>query len=190
MLFAAGCGGDDKPSGTETGKGATAGVPGDEAGGVTVEAGKIRDPKEVEQEKKNFSEEPPPVQILTGSTTGFHVDKATAIVAKTTAEFRAMMKKHFSHGVKKQTIAPIDFKSRQANGLFLPKSPKGSQLAITDVHQEGDTVVISAVRLLNGKGCSTAPGRPRLFHIVETRKMADATKTQIKLSTQTTTPCE
>lgn len=101
-----------------------------------------------------------------------------------------MMKKHFSNGVKKQVVAPIDCKTRQTVGLFLPKSPKGSQLAITDVHQEGDTIVVSAVKLLLGKGCPTSSTKPRLFHIVETRKMTGVPKVKIKVETQKTTPCD
>jgi hypothetical protein len=188
VFAAAGCG-SDKPAGSETGKGATAGTPGEEAGGVTVEAGKVRSQKEIDQEKKHFSQEPPPVQILTGSTTGYKVNKPTAIIAQSGTEFKAMKAKHFSNGVPKETIAPIDFKTRQAVGLFLPKSPKGSELAISDVHQEGDTIVITAVELLPGKGCTTGSLRPRLFHIVETRKMTNAPNVKIKVTKQKTTPC-
>lgn len=189
LFVAGGCGGNNQPSGAKTGPGAKAGVPGNEAGGVTVEAGKVRSPQEIAQEKKHFSQEPPPVQILTGNTTGYLVNKPTVAIAQTTPEFRAMMKRHFSNGVKKQQVAPIDFKTRQAVGLFLPKSPKGSELAITDVHQEGDTVVVSAAKLLAGKNCKFPPGKPRLFHVVETRKMDGAPKVKIKIKTQKTTPC-
>jgi hypothetical protein len=189
-LVVSGCGSSNKSTAsTATGPGATGGAKGDAAGGYAVEAGKIRDPKDVAAEKKHFSAEPPPVQILTGNDTGYYVNKPTVIIAQSNSQWKAMKKKQFAHGIKKQEIAPIDFKTRQAVGLFLPTSPKGSELAITDVHQEGTTVVVTAVKLLNGKGCKAPPGKPRLFHIVETRKMTGAPNVKIKINTQKTTPC-
>src|SRR3954447_17117346 len=116
------------------------------------------------EEKKNFSEEPPPIQILVGNTTGYYVDKPTIVIAKSKSELRVIQKKHFTHGVKKQELAPIEFPTRQIDALFLPQGKKGSLVTITDVHQEGDTIVVTAIRLLPGDGCSVSGPKPRPFH--------------------------
>lgn len=182
-----GCGGDDKPSNSETNPGAPPGATGEEAGGFAVEAGKQRDPKDVQEEKENFSPEPPPVQIQTGDTTGYRVNKPTAIFARTQKEFNAMKKEHFSNGVKRQAMAPIDFKTRQITGLFLPSQAKGTLLSITDIHEEDGKVVVKAVLLLRGKGCKTAPYKPRPFHMVETRQLKGEPK--VILEKMKSSPC-
>lgn len=180
MLAAfAGCG-DDKDSGAETGKGAPPGVTGDEAGGFTVEAGKQRDPKDIAEEKKNFSDEPPPIQILSGDDTGYRVKKPTVVIARTAKEFAAMRKKHFTHGVKRENTAPIDFKDRQIVALFMPEVRKGTLIVIIDVHEAGGGVVVKATRLLPGKGCKTAKFKPHPFHMVETREMKGNPKLQLE----------
>ncbi|MBI5309433.1 MAG: protease complex subunit PrcB family protein [Actinobacteria bacterium] len=165
----AGCGDDD--SGTETGKGAPPGVTGDEAGGFTVEAGKQRDPKDIAEEKENFSSEPPPIQILSGDQTGYRVDEPTAIIARSNKEAAAMRKQHFSHGVKKESIVPIDYTDRQLVGVFMPESKRGVLISITDIYEDDGKVIVKTTRLLPGDGCKTAKTKPRPFHMVETRKM-------------------
>lgn len=174
-----GCG-DDSPEGNETGKGAPPNVKGEEAGGYTVEAGKQRDPKDVSQEAENFSDESPPVQILSGDDSGFRVEKPTVVVAKSDTDLKSLRARHFSKGVPREDFAPVDFESRQIVGLFLPVEPRGTIVIVADVFEEGGKTVIKAKRLLAGKGCKTSKTKPRPFHIVETRKM----KGQPRLSLQ------
>lgn len=185
LVTGVGCG-DDNPA-TQTGKGAPPGVTGEEAGGFTVEAGKQRDPKDIEQEKKHFSPEPPPIQILSGDNTGYRVDKPTVIIAKTAAEWKKMRATHFSRGVKRESLAPTDFKERQIVGLFMPKVKKGILVIITDVFEENGKINVKATRLLPGKGCRTAGFDPRPFHMVETRKMRG--QPALKLVDQEASPC-
>jgi hypothetical protein len=139
-------------------------------------------------EEQTFSKEPPPVQILVGNTTGYHVNKPTVIVAKTAKEFSAMKKMHFSHGVKKEPTAPVDLKTRQVVGLFMPKNRPGTEAVVTDVHEEGDTIVVSGIKLLPGENCKYSGPKTRPFHFVETRKMK-ATKIRVKVETQKSSPC-
>jgi predicted small secreted protein len=179
----AGCG-DDKNSGS--------GRDGQDAGQISeaeIRDGKLRDPKDIENEKKNFSAEPPPVQISTGDKSGINVSKPKLYLVNSTSEMRSLKKDIFSNGVKRQTIAPSDFKTRQVVGLVMPKQPKGTLVIISDVHQVGNSIVVGTVRLLRGKGCSTAPYRPNPYHLVETRKMtANSLKLEIKDSASS--PCK
>lgn len=181
----AGCGDDD--SGTETGKGAPPGVTGDEAGGFTVEAGKQRDPKDIAEEKENFSSEPPPIQILSGDQTGYRVDEPTAVVARSNKEFAAMRKEHFSNGVKKEDIVPIDFTERQLVGVFMPESKRGVLISITDIYEDNGKVIVKTTRLLPGKGCNTSKTKPHPFHMVETRKMKG--EPEVRLEDIDASPC-
>ncbi len=185
LFVVVGCGDDN--SDTETGKGAAPGATGEEAGGFAVEAGKQRDPKDVAEEKKNFSSEPPPIQILTGEDTGYRVNGPTVVVAQSKSEFKKMVKTHFSHGVKRQDIVPIDYSTRQLVGLFLPQSKPGVLIVITDISEVDARIVVKATRLLPGKGCKTGGKRLHPFHIVETRKMKGTPKPVIV--DQRASPC-
>ncbi len=187
-----GCGGDkNDTANAKTGEGATAGATGDQAGGFAVEAGKKRNQQDVENEKKHFSSEPPPVQVLAGDNTGIIVSKPTAFLVKSQKEYNALMKRHFSHGVQKQPVAPTDWKTRQHIGLFLPKSEKGAIVSVTDVYENTDTgtVVVKATLLTPGDKCGIPKTTPRPFNIVETRKMA-ATKTKVIIEKQPQSPCK
>ncbi|MGB0872547.1 MAG: hypothetical protein ACPGWS_00740 [Solirubrobacterales bacterium] len=185
-VFVSGCGGDNGDENAKTGEGATAGATGNEAGGFAVEAGKQRDPKDVERESE-FTSEPPPVQVLNGNETGYHVNKPTVVIARSNKELKAMEKKHFDNGVERQEIAPVDFKTRQVVGLFLPESQRGALVAVSDVSQNGEEIKIKATLLLPGKGCESRGPRPRPFHWVETRTLkGDPT---IEIEKQTSSPC-
>lgn len=169
-LLLSGCGSDDD-NGSKSGAGAPPGATGTEAGGAAVEAGKQRDPEDVEQEKENFSEEPPPVQLQTGDKSGFKVDEPTAVVAQSNKELRSLTKRLYSNGVPKEDVPPVDFKTRQAVAVMMPSQPKGTLMQITDIHEEGGKIQISIVRLLPGKDCPVGDYRPNPYSLVETRKM-------------------
>jgi hypothetical protein len=193
MLFAAtGCG-SDKPI-TENGSADTSSPDNVGATGqAAIEEAKKDDGKVSAEEAKkieenSISQEPPPIQVLTGNTTGYYVNKPTVVVARTAKEWSALKKKHFSHGVKREPIAPVEWGERQVVGLFMPKGKKGDLLNITDVHQEGDTVVVTAVVVKPGEGCKFSGPRPRPFHMVDVRKM-EATQTKIILKKQESSPC-
>lgn len=181
----AGCGnGDDGP---QTGPGAPDGATGNAAGGAAVEAGKQRNPKDLANEKKHFSSEPPPIQITSGDDTGYRVDEPTAVVARSKKENIAMIKKHFSRGVKKQSLVETDYRTSQTVGLFMPQRPGGTLITITDVHEEDGKIVVNVTELQVGEGCKTGGKKPRPFQIVETRKMkGDAV---VSLKKQTDSPC-
>lgn len=164
-----GCGDDDDAS--KTGAGAPAGATGTEAGGAAVEAGKQRDPKEVAQEKKEFSEEPPPVQLQTGDRSGYIVSKPKVVIIRSNKELKAVTKRLYSRGVNSETVAPIDFRTRQAVLVQFPKQPKGTLMQIQDIHELNGKIPVRAARLLNGKGCKTADYRPNPYNLVETRIM-------------------
>lgn len=151
---------------------------------------KPADPNDANKDTNAISSEPPPVEILTGDDTGIQVEAPTVIIARTSAESKALLKRHFSHGVKvDRNMAGTNFKDRQIVGVFLPRSARGTLAIITDVHQEGDHAVVTAVRLTKGKGCKAAGPRPRPFHIVETRKMDFSAKPVVKIDVQEGTPC-
>lgn len=184
-LIIAGCGGDDN---AQTGEGAPPGATGGEAGGFAVEAGKQRDSKDLNEEEKAFSEEPAPIQILSGNETGYRVNKPTVVLVQSKKELSELSKTHFSRGVDKQTIAPIDYKTRQLVALVMPESPKGSLVAVTDVHEEDGKIVVEAVRLLPGKGCATGKTKPRPISFVETRQMKGDVK--LEITDTRASPCD
>lgn len=147
-----------------------------------------QDPQHQAEEEANFSEEPPPVQILAGFTSGYYVDQPTVEIVRTEAEMKALKKKHFDHGVRKETVAPTTWGERQVVGAFLPQDKPGALLTVTDVFEQGDKIVVKAVKLLPGKGCGYAEEKPRPFHMVETRNMKGEPDLQIK--TQRASACK
>lgn len=176
-MFVAGCG-DDNSDGSETNPGAPAGATGSEAGGAAIEAGKVRDPKDVENEQKTYSEEPPPVNLQQGERSGYDVSKPTVVIARSNSDLKAMKKKIKASGVSTE-IAPVDFKTRQAVLVQFPKLPGGTLTQITDIHEEDGKIVVSTVKLNPGEGCPKGKaGNP--FSIVETRAMKGTTKLEIK----------
>lgn len=188
-IVVAGCGSDNKTgsAGSQSGPGATNGATGTAAGGAAVEAGKQRDPQDVETEKKNFSKEPPPVQIDSGNASGIHVKKPTVYIVQSNKELKALRKKQFSKGVPSETWASTDFGTRQFVYVVLPESQKGSLLAITDIYQDGGTITVKAVHLLSGKGCKASGSKPRPWQVVETRKMTGTPAA--KITDQASSPC-
>lgn len=187
-----GCGSDDDAT-TQTAEIGSTGAGGEENTDVTASKGatqEAQDPEDSNKDTNRVSKEPPPVQILTGNYTGVIVDKPTVMIIQSSKARKAMLDEIFSKGVKRQpSVAGSVFKDRQQVGLFLPKSPKGSVVVITDVHQEGDRVVVTAVELTNGKGCKNAGAKPRPFHVVETRKMISTEKPIVKITKQKSSPC-
>ena len=174
----AGCGDDN--DGSETGAGAPAGATGSEAGGAAVEAGKQRDPKAVEQERKEFSQEPPPVQLQTGDRSGYSVKKPTVVIAQSNKELNSLTKKIYSDGVDKQDVPPVDFRTRQAVLVQMQDLPRGSLMQIQDVHTENGTMVVRVAQLKPGKGCKRPNYKPNPFNLVETRKMEGAAKVEVE----------
>ncbi|MBJ7355205.1 MAG: hypothetical protein JHC98_10315 [Thermoleophilaceae bacterium] len=178
-----GCGGDD--DGSETNPGAPAGATGDAAGGAAVEAGKQRTEKEIQDEKKNFSTEPPPVSLQQGERSGYNVSKPTIVIARSQSELNSLKKKLKAKGVSTE-IAPVDFKTRQAVAVVFPKLPPGTLTQISDIHEEDGKIVVTAVRVEPGKGCPTGKST-NPFSIVETRTMK-GTPT-LKIQKVNNSPC-
>lgn len=179
-LLVTGCGDSDKDDtaqSQQTGEGATAGAKGDQAGGFAVEAGKIRNSDDVKQEQEEFSGEPSPVQVLSGDKSGVRSEKPKIFVVRTQKEYNAMMKQHFSHGVKKQPVAPTDWATRQHIGVFFPEEKKGTIVQVVDVSEskDGEKMLVRVAVLTPGKGCGVPSYTPRPFSIVETRKMSAET---------------
>lgn len=186
-----GCGSDDdKAKSAEIGSTGAGGETHTEVSSSTGSVPKAEDPDDSNKDTNKISKEPPPVQILTGNYTGVIVKKPTVMVVQSEKARRAMINEIFSHGVKRQpNVAGSSFKDRQQVGLFLPKSPKGTVVVITDVHQDGDHVVVTAVELTNGDGCKNAGEKPRPFHVVETRKMTSSGEPVLRITKQQASPC-
>lgn len=161
------CGGEQDMS--ETNPGAPAGAQGSEAGGAAVEAGKQRPSDELEDEKKTYGEEPPPVQLQTGNVSGYKVKKPTVVIVNSKSELNDLRKKLRGPGVH-TTVVPVDFKTRQIVAVVLPPSKAGDLLQVVQVNEKNGKIAVQAVRLTPGDGCKdTKPTNP--FALVETRKM-------------------
>lgn len=120
-----------------------------------------------------FVDEPPPIQIATGSQSGYHVDEPTVVVAQNQGQMNAIARRHFSNGVEKEDIVPVSFnQDRQLVALFMPVSAKGALVSIQGVSYNGDAVKVSATMVLPGKGCKVSGSRTRPFSWVETRKLS------------------
>lgn len=120
--------------------------------------------------EENFSGEPVPFQVLTGRTSGNHVKQPTAVIARNDADLTGLKKDQFSNGVKRDSIAPVEFPEQQIVAVFLPKSPAGTTVTITDVYPKARQVHIKAVELLPGRNCISG-GSVYPFHWVGTRTM-------------------
>lgn len=183
----AGCGDDDNATDSASSPGATAGATGDAAGGAAAEAGKIRDPQDVANEKKAFSDEPPPIQISSGNESELNLKSPTAYIVQSNKELKKLRDDAFSNSKESQSWADTDFKTRQFVGVFMPKSEKGALIAITDIYQDGNDIVIKVTKLLSGEGCKTGGSRPTPWQVVETRKMTGAPA--LKVTDQESSPC-
>lgn len=156
-VFFAGCGGDSEDSAGVTPVAGSNDVP-DAVGGST---------------DGTITNEPPPVQVLSGLETGKRVSKPTVIVVRSRSQYQSLLKQHFSNGVKKADLPGTDFKSRQVVALFVPKQKAGTQLFIDGINEDrkNKKVIVKAVLMPPGEGCDTK-GQPRYpFHFVETRTM-------------------
>jgi hypothetical protein len=138
-------------------------------------------------EAENFSKEPVPFQVHTGYTSGYHVKEPTTIIARNDADLKELKAKQFSNGVKRDTIAPVDFPNQQIVAVFLPKSEPGTSVTITDVFPEGGQVHVKAVKLVPGEGCDVKQGSPYPFHWVGTREMQGSP--DLELVTQRSPRC-
>lgn len=177
-LGVAGCGDDNEPKPDNSA-----------AGGFTAEAGKVRDPADVAEEKENF-ENPPPVQLLSNNSTGIKVSKPKVEVIRTKKDFNALTKEHFARGIDEQTVIPPNFKDRMAVAVILPKSEPGTLVQIGDIQEKDGKVVVKAVEVVPGKGCSDGKGKGMTFrpiNIVETAMMEGEAK--LELETQAGTDC-
>lgn len=181
---AAGCGSGDNND-QQSGAGAPSNAKGSAEGGLAVEAGKQRDPKEVQQEKETFSEEPPPVQLQTDDLSDFHVSKPTLVFIHSQKEMNQIIRKL---GVKKSDVAPVQFETRQAVLVQMPTEAKGTMMQIQDVSVRNGVITVRAARLRNGKGCPTAKYKPNPYNLVETRKMTES-KSALKVEDVATSPC-
>lgn len=180
-LVAAGCGGNSDSDSA----GAPAGASGDAAGGFAPEAGKQRDPKEVEQEKKNFSQEPPPVQLQSGDRSDLIVNTPTVKIARSQKELNSLIKQV---GIPRSDVAPVDFKSRQVVLVQLPKQPRGTLMQIQDISVQNGVIVAKTALLKPGSGCKKPSYKPNPFNLVETRKMTEKT-TKVNPNDVTSSPC-
>lgn len=184
-LALSGCG--DNNDGTATGPGAPDGATGSAAGGAAPEAGKQRSAQDKANEAKNFSKEPPPIQIQSGNESGVKVSKPTAYVVRTTPEMRKLRKRVYSSGSNSQIWVPTDFKTRQFIGVFMPKLSPGALIAITDVYQNGEIIQVKTTELTRGAGCKAGKDKPNPWQVVETRKMTG--KPVVVLNVQRASPC-
>jgi hypothetical protein len=123
-------------------------------------------------EAENFSDEAVPFQVHTGYTSGYHVKQPTTVIARNDADLKDLKKEQFSHGVEKETVAPVDFPNQQIVAVFLPKSTPGTSVTITDVYPKNGQVHVKAVKLVPGEGCDVNQQKsPYPFHWVGTRMM-------------------
>lgn len=191
LLALAGCGGDDNSSnntGDQSAESTVSTGADDEASLMEkAEKGQLTKEEAKKIEEENFSEEPPPIQILTGAETGYRVNEPTAVVVQSKSELAALKKKHFSRGVKREPIAPVGLGERQIVAVYLPQDKGGALVAVNDIHEEDGKIKISAVRLLPGKGCTDLGPKVRPFHWVETRAMEGDVDLEVK--TQRSSPC-
>ena len=190
LLAVAGCGDDETSTnaGDQTAE-ATGSTGADDQASLEERAknGDLTEEEAKKIEEENFSEEPPPIQILTGAETGYRVNKPTAVVVQSKKELAALKKKHFSRGVKREPIAPVGLGERQIVAVYLPQDKGGALVAINDIHEEDGKIVISAVRLIPGEGCTDLGPKVRPFHWVETRAMKGDVDLIVK--TQRSSPC-
>jgi hypothetical protein len=182
----AGCGSSNNDAGSQTGAGAPDGATGDAAGGAAPEAGKQVTPAEKKAQETTFNNEPPPVQIQSGVTSGIKVNSPKAIVVTSQKQENALRKKIYSDGSKKEQWAPTDFKTRQMVVLVMPQISKGSQVAITGISTNGKVIKVKAVQLTRGDGCKAGP-KTNPWQAVETRIMPGTTT--VELSKQQSSPC-
>lgn len=185
-LALSGCG-DNNSDATATGPGAPDGATGNAAGGAAPEAGKQRSAQDKANEAKNFSKEPPPIQIQSGNDSGVKVSKPTAIVVQSTKAQRALKKRVYSAGHNADTWVPTDFKTRQFVGVFMPKLKPGSLIAITDISENGKVIQVKTTQLTKGDGCKVSKEHPNPWQVVETRKMTG--KPVVVLNVQKSSPC-
>ena len=192
LVAVAGCGGDDDAASNGSQSADTSGATEatDQASlEEKAKKGQLTEEEAKRIEEENFSEEPPPIQILTNADTGYRVNKPTVVIVQSNSELKALKKKHFSNGVKRQEIAPIGLgpDKRQLVAVIMPQDKAGALVAVNDVHEEDGKIVVTAVRLLPGKGCESLGSKVRPVSWVETRAMEGEPK--LVVETQRTSPC-
>ncbi len=163
-LAIAGCGGDEA---------ATAPPPAPEPTAKTEGPTSTADGK--------FRREPSPIQLYQSASSGNRVDKPVAVAIKNDAILEKWVDGEFSREPKKRTYIAADFgDNRQVWAVFLPKSPRGTRVAITGAATNGETTRLYVTKLLPEKDCppNQAPASyPSAY--VETRTMPARAKLKI-----------
>lgn len=190
LLALAGCGDDSDQGSAETSvqpgstssSGAT-GSNGDEAKGSgdgtsgSSDNGQSTDSDSGDRSQGSSSEagfkpEPPPIQLYVNGTSDVNVSKPTVKIAKNQRQLDALIKSQASKASDRPTV-PVNFnEDRQAIALFMPKSPRGSQVTVTGVSNNGEKIRVEALMLVPTKGCKVdGPSNPRPTAWVETRQL-------------------
>lgn len=115
-----------------------------------------------------FTEEPPPIQLFTDSTSEVVVSKPTAKIARNQRQLNALLKSQASSASDRPTV-PVTFsEQRQVVAVFMPSSPKGSQITVAGVSSNGTTTKVN-VLMLTCKGKVSSKARPTAW--VETKRL-------------------
>lgn len=144
-----------------------AGSDGGSSGGSDADNGSQGD-----SDDAGFETEPPPIQLFVDGTSDVEVSKPTVRIAKTQNQLDALIRNQSSKSSDRPTVT-VNFKEgRQAIALFMPKSPRGSQVTISSVSSNGMQTKVNAVMLVPSKGCKTSgPRDARPTAWVETRRL-------------------
>lgn len=165
----AGCGSNSNDGGPSSEASTNSSINQDQ-GGPTAGGTKIGQPS---------GEEPPPIQILSSGETGIHVNEPTVRIIHSNADFKALLKEHFSHGVKRQDVAGTQFPDRQIVAVIFPKSPRGTQVAVTAVNEIKGQVVVKVAKIKPNKKCKVGGPMPRPIALVDTRGMPSSDKPKL-----------
>lgn len=186
-----GCGDDDKntlisplapgatsASGATGSTGGNESAPGPSGGGSSASKGGTSNTGDPDSgssdgpDKDGFTAEPPPIQLFVSGTSDVRVSKPTVKLARNQILLDALIKSQSSKSSDRPS-ATVNFKEgRQAIALFMPKSPRGSQVTISSVSSNGKQTKVNAVMLVPGKGCkASGPRDPRPTAWVETRRL-------------------
>lgn len=128
-----------------------------------------------------FQREPTPIQLYQSASSGNRVDKPAAVAIQDEATLEKWVDGEFSREPEKRTSIAANFdEDRQVWAVFLPKSERGTRVAITGAETDGKTTRLFVTELLPEKDCppSQAPASyPSAY--VETRTMPPKAKLKI-----------
>lgn len=190
LLALAGCGDDSDQGSTETSvqpgstssSGATGSSADKDAGSDAGSSGSAEDGQSTSSDSGDgsqggssdagFKAEPPPIQLYVNGTSDVNVSKPTVKIAKNQRQLDALIKSQASKSSDRPTV-PVNFnEDRQAIALFMPKSPRGSQVTVTGVSSNGEKTRVEALMLVPTKGCKVdGPSNARPTAWVETRTL-------------------